>query len=105
MDRLFSGMLHFAVVISLSVGLAAGCQGKDSPPAGTDSGSGKTKVLPKGSPEKGGTRRPGDTASNEDPEVADYFKKKGWSLSRDLRLSDGKPVIYLTIENRDKPGE
>jgi internalin A len=43
--------------------------------------------------------------SDEDPEVAAYFKSKGWSLKSDVRISDFKRLNYLIVENRDKPFE
>jgi Leucine-rich repeat (LRR) protein len=39
--------------------------------------------------------------SDEDPEVAAYFKSKGWSLKSDVRISDFKRLNYLNVE---KPG-
>ena len=40
--------------------------------------------------------------SDEDPEVAAYFKSKGWSLKSDVRISDLKRLNYLNVE---KPGD
>jgi hypothetical protein len=46
-----------------------------------------------------------DTPAKEDPEVAEYFKKKGWPLINDIRIADGKRFTWLSVENRDKPFE
>jgi hypothetical protein len=35
---------------------------------------------------------------DEDPEVARYFKDKGWAIHRDVRFADNAGMVYLTIE-------
>jgi hypothetical protein len=83
----------FAVALAAAAGLTAGSLPKDRPvPGGGGSG-----------PERAGPAGP--ARSDEEPEVAAYFKSKGWSLVRDRRISDGKPLTFLSVENRDKPFE
>jgi hypothetical protein len=36
--------------------------------------------------------------ADEDPEVAAYFKSKGWSLQNDVRISDFKRLNFLNVE-------
>jgi hypothetical protein len=80
------------MLVSLLVGLAAGCQQAAGPTA-VDSGPGSaTSSGPLGS-----------TPASEDPQAAAYFKKKGWLLMRDLRISDGKPVVVLAAQDQAKP--
>ena len=71
----------------------AGCGKKDEAPADPGSGGGGS---------------PGplwSTPADEDPEVLAHVKAKGWQLFRDIRLSDGKPLVFLTVQQKDKPFE
>jgi hypothetical protein len=44
-------------------------------------------------------------AAKEDPAVSDHVKKKGWSLNNDLRVSDDKPVVILSVGKSGNPLE
>jgi len=37
------------------------------------------------------------TPADEDPEVIAHCKAKGWSLMRDIRISDGKRLVFLSV--------
>jgi hypothetical protein len=59
--------------------------------------------LTGGGPTGGGPRE--DTSldpAKDDPEVIAYVKKKGWLLYRDMRISDGKRLAYLSVQDREK---
>jgi hypothetical protein len=86
-------LAQVAVTVLLCAGLLAGCAKKDSSQPGGPAIPGG--IAPADSP----------AAAKEDPDVAAYFKKKGWLLMTDLRLSDLKPKVYLHVENREKPTE
>ena len=47
----------------------------------------------------------GAKAAEEDPAVTAYFKKKGWWFIRDIRIVDHRPIVILTVEDREKPFE
>jgi hypothetical protein len=87
---------RFVLAFALGTSLAAGCQKQDAP---------QPVVLPKkfDAPNLPGPVQ--DSTATEDPDVAGYFKKKGWSLRPDIRTWDGRKLIYLGVENRDKPFE
>jgi hypothetical protein len=112
MGRLFRLGAYLAMVFGLAACLAVGCRKKDTPPTLADAGAGKPtpgagKPTPgAGKPNPGFDKwiPPGPLLpENEDPAVADYVKQKGWLLMRDLRISDGRPTVVLSVENRDKP--
>src|SRR5262249_43937493 len=111
MRHLHSRMTRLALMLSLTLGLAAGCSGKkDTPEPQRDGDDGKRDGGKRGEGKRGGSRDkspqpPGGTPANEDPEVLAYVKKKGWSLNRDFRISDLKPMIFLTVQNSEKPFE
>jgi internalin A len=91
MRCLFPHAIRFVLPFVLSAGLTVGCQKKDAPPQGADNvGVGKPDPLD-------------NPLAKEDPEVAGYLKKKGWPLIRDMRIADGKWVVLLSVEDRDKP--
>jgi hypothetical protein len=83
---------RFAILFAVLAGLALACQQARPAPGGPGGD-------PPGKP--GGAADP----AKEDPEAAAHFKKKGWSVIRDQRISDGKRLVYLIVENRDKPFE
>ena len=75
----------------------AGCAKKDDAPAAGGAGSGSAG---------GGSPGPLFSApADEDPEVMAYFKSKGWLLLRDMRISDGKRLVFLTVQQKDKTFE
>lgn len=84
--------------LALAVALA-GCGKKDEPaPAGSG-----MDTLPRPGGGGGAPGLPPDLGkppTNEDPEVAAYFKQKGWTLMRDVRISDRKPLMYLAVESK-----
>jgi hypothetical protein len=41
--------------------------------------------------------------ASEVQEVSEYFKKKGWALNKDIRISDYKRLVYLVVQDRAKP--
>jgi Leucine-rich repeat (LRR) protein len=70
---------------------------------GTTSGLGAGRLGARG-PQPGKADRAAPTnPADEVPEVAAYFKKKGWSLARDTRISDFKPLTFLVVQDRAKP--
>jgi hypothetical protein len=83
--------------VAVLLGLAAGCQKPDS------SASAAVKESP-GAPPTPVTPL-GGTPAGEDPEVVAHAKKKGWHLFQDMRIADGKRLVFLSVENRDKPFE
>src|SRR5262245_56720847 len=94
MIRLSFAVLLVALSLGLLLGLGTGCSKKDGPPPDGKKG------------------RPGDVEGKkenplaaEDPEVAAYIKKKGWSLNRDMRVGDLKWMVFLTVESSEKPFE
>jgi hypothetical protein len=84
------------LAFAMGAGLAASCQKQDTPQA---------VDLPTKFDAPDFSRAAGDSPAKEDPEVAAYFKKKGWSLHPDIRIWDGKKLIYLDVEILDKPFE
>lgn len=83
-------------------GLVAGCGKKDEPqpqPGGPGDAQGLNPN--KGNPFAG----VGTAPDNEDPAVLNHLKQKGWKLYTDMRISDGKRLVYLTVESKDKPFE
>jgi hypothetical protein len=99
MDCCILRQLRLGLAFVLLAGLVAGCSGKKEDP---DPG----KKPPQGfdSPRPNPFQELGKPI-NEVPEVSDYAKSKGWSLNRDLRLADGKSLVFLTVENKEKPFE
>jgi hypothetical protein len=104
------------MVLGLSAWLVVGCQKKDTSSqvsdkgSGKDSSSGPQQVTPPGVPDQGTAKAntpgtPNSPPATEDPEVAAFVKKKGWSLFRDMRILDGKMIVVLGVQNRDKPFE
>ncbi|HUR54638.1 MAG TPA: hypothetical protein VMZ71_10935, partial [Gemmataceae bacterium] len=76
----------------------AGCGKKDDAPAG----GGGTGTGSAG----GGSPGPLlSTPADEDPEVMAHIKSKGWLLLRDMRISDGKRLVFLTVQQKDKAFE
>jgi hypothetical protein len=116
MSHLFLAFLQVALLSGLSLGLAAGCSKKDAPAPGS------RKVVPGPAPEENpdaGLRKvprtdpeekPETPLTSEDPEVAAYFKKKGWNsyrsgrIDRFLRISDGKWMVLFVV-NSEKYGQ
>lgn len=43
----------------------------------------------------------GEISVKEDADVAAYLKRKGWSLFRDQRISDGKRLVFLTVDQKE----
>jgi internalin A len=87
-----------ALAFALAASLAVGCGKKDSPQPGSG-----------GEPSNPEIKDPlvglGKTPDNENPEVLAYLKGKGWKLYTDMRISDGKRQVYLTVEDKNKPYE
>jgi internalin A len=100
MNRYFSSAIRCSVLLVLAAGLVAGCQKGEEPKPAVSAGghTGSVSAVSPGGPI-------GGPPTNEDPEVAEYCKKKGWRLMRDLRIVDRKPTVILVVENRDKPFE
>src|SRR5277367_2259323 len=92
MGLLFRKAIGCASLFVLSIGLAVGCRPINLP-------------LPQGGDNTDPSERVGAPPKNEDPEVLEYCKKKGWTLIRDSRTWDKKPLIYLTVKNPDKEFE
>lgn len=106
-----------AFALFVAVGFVVGCQGKNAPaPDGSAQEDKKpeprqervpsTKRTPPAEPRPKPVPEPklgpGPSVSkptDEDPEVAAYFKSKGWGLGRDIRLGDGKPLVFLTVKS------
>src|SRR5262245_16299371 len=101
MNRASLRVARVAFGLFLAVGLSIGCSKKDEPqPTGPGPDSGRGQPKP-GNPFEGIGKPP----ENETPEVAAYVKQKGWKLFTDMRLSDGKKMVYMSVENKDKPFE
>src|SRR5262245_55406421 len=92
MNRFFPRALPFALVFGLGATFVAGCSQKEAQQPAPGNGAGKQGAVTP--PEQ-----------KEDPEVAAYFKKKGWTLGRDMRISDGKWTTFLSIADSAKPFE
>ncbi len=90
--------VRLAVLCGLGVGLAGGCQEKDAPRPAPDGGFVRISPLLPGS-----NLSFGAVVEREDPEVADYLKKKNWWLTQEVRHADAKHVIFLHIRNHDAP--
>lgn len=45
----------------------------------------------------------GTTPADEDPEVLAFFKARDWRLFRDVRIADGKVLVYLNVEDAKRP--
>src|SRR6516225_10321885 len=95
MIRLSFAALLLVLSLGLFLGLGTGCSKKDGPPP-----DGK-----KGGPGSDVEGKKKDPLAAEDPDVAAYIKKKGWSLNRDMRIGDLKWMVFLTVENSEKPFE
>jgi hypothetical protein len=87
------------VVVAFLAALTIGCSGKK------EEKKDERKEPPVRDKDKDDPFRELGKPVDEDPEVADFVKSKGWSLHRDIRISDHKPLVYLTVENKDKPFE
>jgi internalin A len=95
MIRFSFAVLLVALSLGLFLGLGTGCSKKDgAAPDGKKGGPGPDIEGKKENP-----------LAAEDAEVAAYIKKKGWSLNRDMRLGDLKWMVFLTVENSEKPFE
>jgi hypothetical protein len=94
MSRLCRRVAGFTVVFALSVGLAVGCQKKSPSLSFSENESDKHGLS--------GSLR--EALANEDPEVADYIKRKGWSLLRGPHAL-GKELTFLNVRNSEKPSE
>src|SRR5947209_7606302 len=104
MTRHFSRRIRFGLLLCLTATLAMGCSGQDASQQDKEKSSDK-RGTDKRSDKRDPRQRPSPgTPAGEDPEVAAYIKKKGWSLSRDLRIADSKPLIFLSLGNPGKPG-
>ena len=81
-------------VLSMMLALLVGC-------------SKKAPVGVNGDPSASGNMGLGFGAAVEeaDPEAAAHFKAKGWKLVRDSRISDGKSLVYLWVQNPAKSFE
>lgn len=92
-------LVHGVVLVTLI--LSAGC-GKEQPsqPTADNNGPGPKTITPGTTPPV--TPTPGGGSAVEDPEVAAHFKAKRWSQMTDMRLSDGKKLLYLSVENPDR---
>ncbi|HMF18206.1 MAG TPA: hypothetical protein VKE98_13420, partial [Gemmataceae bacterium] len=85
-----------ALSLGLLLGAGSGCSKKDDVKPDTKKGGGPGPDI---------TGKGENPLAAEDPEVAAYVKKKGWSLNRDMRIGDLKWMVFLTVENSEKPFE
>jgi hypothetical protein len=101
-------VLRATSAFAVLAGVAIGCgkpENSPTPPAPSDD----AKANPGGPNPKPNPGHPlaglGKTPSNEDPAVTAFLNQKGWKLYTDMRISDGKRLVYLTVEAKDKPFE
>ena len=94
----FSRTISGAVFLCLAFALAGGCQkGRTPPPNYSVAQPDESSALP--TTLEVGKHPPAD----EDPEVVEYIKKKGWEMFRGVM--DDRPIVILSIYDRDKPAE
>lgn len=106
--------MRFAA-FALALAALVGCQKQDAVPTPTPGqpapqpgapkpGAPKPGVpkgdSPKGAPPAG---QLGAAPTDEDPEVMAYAKAKGWRIYTDMRIADGKRLVYLDVEDAKKP--
>jgi Leucine-rich repeat (LRR) protein len=88
MNRIFSWQrLTLTTLLALAISVAAGC--KQNTKVGGDKEAKPEEPI-------------GSTPANEDPVLVEHAKKNNWWLLRDMRVSDGRPVVVLAVKNTDK---
>jgi hypothetical protein len=93
---------RFAFALALAAGMTLGCSKKDEPQPPPLTKPGDANTTPgKDNPFAGLGKIP----DNEDREVLAYVNSKGWKLYTDMRISDGKRLVYLSVEDKNKPFE
>lgn len=103
MTRTLSLCCAFGIVLALSA-----CGKKEDPAPAPPDNPNQPKPGPRpgpGVPPKNPLEGLGSTPENEDPEVLAFLRTRGWKLYRDMRIADGKKLVYLSVEQKDKPFE
>ncbi len=106
MSRPSLRLTRFAFAVALVASMALGCGKKDEPqpnPITTPPVSGEPGSTPKLPPIQEGDPKPitpvGSPTGTEDPEVLAYFTEKGWKLHTDVRWTDNKQLMYLSVSH------